>query len=145
MEDYQLHQAMRGQHDDQERAKRDAFETTAFPKLYRQARGKLKAQILADLRAQKEGADKWWDCLADDSDAADKCDPEEHDPESATGGCFYDEQAGIYVYPKVDQATPDQLAEEIAQFKDLAATQPCPYFQHVYEMAARAAGVKLGP
>ncbi len=115
--------AMRGQQERSEELRREAFEQKAFQAVYHgKNRAALKKAILADLEDSRRDADRWWDCLT----------PKEEYGMSETT-----------ISAVKDDPTPEEEMQEISAFEDL--DRPCPYFEHVHEAAARAAGVKLLP
>lgn len=104
-----------------------------FPEIYRgRGRRRIKKSIKEELGKPDVGkALKWWNCLLADDEA--EC--IEADDPSLTGGCYFNETVGAYVFPKLDTVDPEGAAIEILNFEEVHP--PCPFFTEFYQTELR--------
>jgi len=118
------------------------FEAKYFAKAYIVHRADLRQKLLAALRkagrksSKYDGIDgrspesRWWDCLAENFNAPPPP-PREDDDDSLTGGPYFDERAGIYVYPTKAKVSVQEAETELSSFAKVRP--PCPFVKGIHD------------
>lgn len=101
----------------------EAFETTEFPKLYRQRWRKPIMDKVAEAwrktRGTRDEVREWWDCFIDDRPVDDDTPPDSDAAEIPEPP------------PRKASASQGDAADEVRRFLDVAP--PCPYFKAIYD------------
>lgn len=101
----------------------EEFESTVFPKLYRQQWRRAIMEKVAGAwrktRGTRDEVREWWDCFIDDRPVDEDAAPDSDAEEIAEPP------------PRKASASQDDAADEVRRFLDVAP--PCPYFKAIYE------------